>query len=94
MPMKSLSKVPAPKQNIKKEEIKTSDTETFVRKNFPCIGNESQVRYCPIGDNCFRINFYTKKDPNNFCSDFSINRSLFVVLKRVLHGFEYSILKD
>ena len=56
-------------EEVKKDVTKLSDKNTekpltsaeeYVKIEFPIEKEESSVRYCPVGPNRFRINFYKK----------------------------------
>ena len=68
--------------------------EEYVRKHFPINKGEYDVKYCSVGDNNFRINFYIKKDPNNIFSDYSLCRSFFVILIKDKKGWKHKIIPD
>ena len=73
----------------------TSQTpEEYVRKHFPINKGEHDVKYCSVGNNNFRINFYTIKDPDAVFSDCYINRSIFVVLIKDKKGWKHKIISD
>jgi len=73
----------------------TSQTpEEYVRKHFPIDKGEYNVKYCSVGDNNFRINFYIKENPNDIFSDCYISRSFFVILIKDKNSWKHEIIPD
>ena len=68
--------------------------EEYVRKHFPINKEEHDVKYCSVSDNNFRINFYTKKNPDNIFSDYYICRSFFVILIKDGNSWKHKIIPD
>jgi hypothetical protein len=63
----------------------------YVTRVFPMEKGEDFVKYCDVGNNNFRINFYTKKDKHKLMSDYSIDRSFFVYMKKDGNSWKHAI---
>jgi len=72
----------------------TQTVEEYVKEQFPKGIGESVVKYCSVGENRFRINFYTTMNPGSFCSDNRITRSHYVICTKVADGWEHRIWRD
>ncbi len=68
--------------------------EQYIRKAFPMEGDEVDVKYCTVGVNKFRINFYRDKNKGvqSFMHDLYIDRSHYVVLTQEANGWSHKIL--
>ena len=72
------------------EQLKTDTVEkevtveAYLKENFPLGVGEYQVDYKPVGENRFRINFwsYTPESKGMFMRGSRITRSHYVVLKK------------
>ena len=64
---------------IKAESVETADG--YLKRVFPLGIGECKVKYCSVGINKYRINFYTDRTPESFMRDLHIGRSCYVVLK-------------
>ena len=78
----------------KNTEKPLTSAEEYVKIEFPIEKEESSVRYCTVGPNRFRINFYKKKDPKAIFSDSFINRTYYVICSKTDDGWEHRVLKD
>lgn len=76
----------------KKHLVETA--EQYVRREFPMESDEIDVKYCSVGVNKFRINFYRdrNKDSKSFMRDSYIDRSHYVVLTDGDDGWNHIIL--
>ena len=72
----------------------SQSVEDYVKEQFPLGSTEHNVRYCSVGENRFRINFYTKTDPNKIFSDCKITRSHYVVCTETDDGWSHTIWED
>jgi hypothetical protein len=77
---------------IKKKPEVSVDAESYVKEHFPIKKGESSVKYCHVGNDNFRVNFYTKKNPKEAFSDCYISRSYFVVLTKTGNNWEHEVL--
>ena len=75
---------------IKAETVETADG--YIKRVFPLRTGECKVKYCPVGVNKFRINFYTDRTPDSFMSDLHIGRSHYVMLKEEGNSWSHEIL--
>jgi len=68
--------------------------EEFLSKTYPLQPGEGYVKYCPVGTNRYRINFYAerKKDEPSFVKDYIINRHYYVVL--VKDGVSWKVVES
>ena len=78
----------------KKDYTKLTEetVEEYLRKNFPIKEGEKDVKYCKVGTNNFRINFYKEKDGVNFFKSYYINRSFYVILSKKKKSWKHKIL--
>ena len=76
----------------KKHLVETA--EQYVSRVFPMEANEVNVKYCPVGVNKFRINFYSdrNKGVQSFMRDLHIGRSYYVVCTEGDDGWSHVIL--
>ena len=72
------------------EELKETSTN-YLKRKFPMEAGEILVKYCPVGVNNFRINFYKEQDSDNFFKAQYINRSYFVVLTENKKSWKHTI---
>ncbi len=67
-----------PKKEI---PIRREPAEQYLKRVFPLETGEYKVKYCSVGTNRYRINFYTDRTPKGFMRDLHIGRSCYVVIK-------------
>jgi broad specificity polyphosphatase/5'/3'-nucleotidase SurE len=82
------------KETKKKVNIPLTSSEDYVKMNFTLQQGEHHVKHCSVGENRFRVNFYTKKDPKAQFSDYYISRSYYIVCTATEDGWEHDILKS
>lgn len=65
-------------------ETTTKTQKEYLEENFPLAVGEYQVDYKPVGENRFRINFwsYVEDDESRFMRVSRITRSHYVILKK------------
>lgn len=87
-------------QLTKEKEVSSVPTNVvfqldYLEKNFPKATGEYQVDYKPVGENRFRINFWSysnkSEDPSLFRSSY-ISRSHYVILKRKDVSWSHTIV--
>jgi Tfp pilus assembly pilus retraction ATPase PilT len=68
--------------------------EQYVRRAFPMEKDEVDVKYCSVGVNKFRINFYSdrNKGVQSFMRDLHIGRSYYVVCTEGDDGWTHKII--
>jgi len=74
--------------------LDTQTVEEYVAKQFPLGEGEHQVKYCSVGENRFRINFYTKQISDTGFGTHKITRSHYVVCKETEDGWSHFIWED
>ena len=79
----------------KPKKITTMEQETtkqYLKRAFPLEIGEHKVKYCPVGINRYRINFYIDRTPDSFMKDLHIGRSCYVVLKEDGDSWSHEII--
>jgi len=86
---------------VKKESstgpTKVVSHDQYLRENFPVSTGEYKVDYKPVGDNNFRINFWSYRDTkgaSSFSRDSYISRSHYVVLTKKDISWSHKVLKS
>lgn len=90
-PCKELPSLILDAPSKKKPEVSTG-AEDYVREHFPIKNGEASAKYCTVGNNNFRVNFYMKKNPEETFSDYYIARSYFVILTKTEDGWKHKVL--
>jgi len=81
------------KKVLNKElKISTKTAEQYVRKEFPIKEGECHVKYCHVGNDNFRINFFKEKGTSQFVKDYTICRSYYVQMKKDNKTWRHEIL--
>lgn len=72
---------------------KTETQQQFLSREFPLLPGESHVKYCLVGVNRFRVNFYTEQETDgpSFVKGFIIKRHYYVILEQ--NGTSWKILQ-
>lgn len=76
----------------KKIVTRIEPAEQYLKRVFPLEGKECKVKYCPVGINKYRINFYVNRTPKAFMSDLHIDRSCYVVIKEDGNTWSHEII--
>lgn len=80
---------------LEQPQVNRAETkEQFLKRKFPISSGESHVRYCPVGGDNFRINFYTEKerDEPSFIKNYIIKRHYYVILAK--DGASWKVVKS
>ncbi len=87
----NVTEVTAPKTEVVKNETTINE---YLEENFPRAVGEYRVDYKPVGENKFRINFwsYTSESEGHFMRGSRITRSHYVVLKKDGLSWSHKIL--
>jgi hypothetical protein len=90
-----MTKTPTVKQTVfAPQQCGLKETaEIYVKRLFPLGQKEYLAKYCSVGLNRFRINFFEKVTPNEIMSDSIISRSYYVVLTDTDSGWTHKILE-
>lgn len=83
-----------PKKVKKDYEKLEQSTDEYLHQNFKLVSGESLVKYCKVGANNFRINFYKKREVETMTSDYYISRSYYVILIKTKNGWSHKVLED
>lgn len=75
-------------------DVFSTSVEDYIKAQFPIKVGEHIVKHCPVGENRFRVNFYTIKNPGSFVADYGITRSHYVICTKTDDGWEHRIWKD
>jgi hypothetical protein len=75
-------------------DISAQTVEEYIKGEFTCGIGESRVKHCLVGENRFRINFYTIKNPGAFVADYGITRSHYVICTKTDDGWSHRIWAD
>ena len=81
--------------DIKDNQISNfQSVEEYIRQQFPLEEGESQSKYCLVGYDTFRINFYSVRDTYHSVEEFQITRSHYVVCEKTQNGWTHKIYED
>jgi len=75
---------------------KVVSQDTYLKEHFPVGTGEYRVDYKPVGENRFRINFWSYRDKpgsSTFSRDSYISRSHYVILERKDVSWSHKVLK-
>ena len=77
------------------KDVKVVETpEQYLQKEFPLSGKEYKVDFKSVGENNFRVNFWSYQLRDNALSQFKssrISRSYYVTLKRKNSSWSHTI---
>ncbi len=75
----------------RKKDVALKSIKVYLMENFPLQEGESKVDFKPVGENNFRVNFWSKIKDGPW-SEYDIARSYYVVCEVVNGNWTHKIL--
>jgi hypothetical protein len=83
---------PTETPSISKTHSAIEKKEDYLKRIFTIGKKERDVKFCVVGKNTYRINFFQKDNPNNIFSGSFISRSYYVKLIKNNNSWSHKIL--